>query len=112
MDVEEPLVYFRNPRAMASSHSNTKATIRHIEAIRAQKFSIGRNDSNPLTQDLHQAVTSLSAELYTNDVHFLMELIQNAEDNEYEKSVEPTLEFVLTKGDITGTGAPATVGLQ
>ncbi|VVA11864.1 PREDICTED: LOW QUALITY PROTEIN [Prunus dulcis] len=38
-----------------------------------------------------------------------MELIQNAEDNEYKKGVELTLEFVLTKKDITGTGAPATL---
>lgn len=34
---------------------------------------------------------------------------QNAEDNEYKKGVEPTLEFVLTKKDITGSGAPATL---
>ncbi|XP_048444218.1 protein NO VEIN-like [Pyrus x bretschneideri] len=38
-----------------------------------------------------------------------MELIQNAEDNEYEEGVEPTLEFVMTKKDITGSGAPATL---
>ncbi|POO03753.1 Histidine kinase-like ATPase, C-terminal domain containing protein [Trema orientale] len=87
----------------------TEAAKLHIEEIRSQKFSIGKKESNPLTQDLHHAVTSLSAELYTKDVHFLMELIQNAEDNEYEKSVEPTLEFILTKEDITGNGAPATL---
>lgn len=34
---------------------------------------------------------------------------QNAEDNEYGKEVEPTLELVLTKRDITGSGAPATL---
>ncbi|KNA17952.1 hypothetical protein SOVF_074960 [Spinacia oleracea] len=33
----------------------------------------------------------------------------NAEDNEYGKEVEPTLELVLTKRDITGSGAPATL---
>ncbi|KAK9948530.1 hypothetical protein M0R45_004101 [Rubus argutus] len=81
----------------------------HIEEIRTQKFSIGKKDSNPLTLDLHHAVTSLSAELYQKDIHFLMELIQNAEDNEYKEGVEPTLEFVLTKKDITGSGAPATL---
>ncbi|KAM1464865.1 hypothetical protein ACFX11_043687 [Malus domestica] len=36
---------------------------------------------------------------------FLMKL-QNAEDNEYEEGVEPTLEFVMTKKEITGSGAP------
>ena len=34
---------------------------------------------------------------------------QNAEDNEYLPGVHPTLEFVLTTEDITGTGAPATL---
>jgi len=47
----------------------------HIEEIRRNKFSIGK-DPNPLIEDLHQAVKNLSVELYTKDVHFLMELIQ------------------------------------
>ena len=47
----------------------------HIEEIRRKKFSIG-GEQNPLTEDLHQAVKNLSAELYAKDVHFLMELIQ------------------------------------
>jgi hypothetical protein len=47
----------------------------HIEAIRKKKFSIG-GEENPLTEDLHQAVKNLSAQLYAKDVHFLMELIQ------------------------------------
>ncbi|KAK2406056.1 ATP/DNA binding protein [Trifolium repens] len=65
--------------------------------------------TNPLTEDLHHAVKNLSAELYAKDVHFLMELIQNAEDNHYHEGVSPTLEFVITSDDITGTGAPATL---
>ncbi|GLJ45923.1 hypothetical protein SUGI_0966870 [Cryptomeria japonica] len=80
----------------------------HIEEIRRNKFSIG-GEENPLTEDLHHAVRNLSAELYTKDVHFLMELIQNAEDNEYEPDVEPSLEFVVTSRDVTGVGAPATL---
>ncbi|KAL1217317.1 Protein NO VEIN [Cardamine amara subsp. amara] len=80
----------------------------HIDRIRRTKFSIGGAD-NPLTEDLHQAVKNLSAELYAKDVHFLMELIQNAEDNEYPEGVDPSLEFVITSEDITATGAPATL---
>ncbi|KAL6296081.1 hypothetical protein ACE6H2_004223 [Prunus campanulata] len=96
---------------MASSHTNEelRSAKLHIEEIRTKKFSIGKKEPNPLTLDLHHAVTSLSAELYQKDIHFLMELIQNAEDNEYKEGVEPTLEFVLTKKDITGSGAPATL---
>nr|POE68285.1 hypothetical protein CFP56_26177 [Quercus suber] len=80
----------------------------HIEEIRRTKFSIG-GDHNPLIEDLHQAVKNLSAELYAKDVHFLMELIQNAEDNDYLEGVDPSLEFVITSEDITATGAPATL---
>ncbi|XP_034712061.1 uncharacterized protein LOC117934471 isoform X1 [Vitis riparia] len=80
----------------------------HIEEIRRTKFSIG-GELNPLTEDLHQAVKNLSAELYAKDVHFLMELIQNAEDNEYREGVNPSLELVITSQDITDTGAPATL---
>lgn len=36
-------------------------------------------------------------------------LFKNAEDNEYPEGVEPSLEFVLTPKDITGTGAPMTL---
>ncbi|KAM4107744.1 hypothetical protein ACJW30_04G168300 [Castanea mollissima] len=80
----------------------------HVEEIRRKKFSIG-GEQNPLTEDLHQAVKNLSAELYAKDVHFLMELIQNAEDNDYLEGVDPSLEFVITSEDITNTGAPATL---
>jgi sacsin len=47
----------------------------HIEHIRKTTFSIG-GEKNPLAPMLDQAVKYLSAELYTKDVHFLMELIQ------------------------------------
>ncbi|KAG2675394.1 hypothetical protein I3760_12G002000 [Carya illinoinensis] len=80
----------------------------HIKEIRRKKFSIG-GELNPLTEDLQQAVKNLSAELYAKDVHFLMELIQNAEDNEYMEGVGPSLEFMITSEDITGTGAPSTL---
>ncbi|XP_024442241.2 uncharacterized protein LOC7454749 [Populus trichocarpa] len=80
----------------------------HIEHIRKTTFSIG-GEKNPLAPMLDQAVKYLSAELYAKDVHFLMELIQNAEDNEYLERVDPSLEFVITSRDITNTGAPATL---
>ncbi|URE39325.1 hypothetical protein MUK42_24764 [Musa troglodytarum] len=35
-----------------------------------------RGEKNPLAEDIHQAVNHLSEELYSKDVHFLMELIQ------------------------------------
>ncbi|KAJ8453361.1 hypothetical protein Cgig2_008245 [Carnegiea gigantea] len=99
----------QSPKKLSHGNSSESEAKEHIEALRKKKFSIGAKKPNPLTQDLHHAVTCLSAELYTKDVHFLMELIQNAEDNEYEANVEPTLEFALTTQDITGCGAPMTL---
>ncbi|KAK4256884.1 hypothetical protein QN277_006549 [Acacia crassicarpa] len=80
----------------------------HIDKIRRNKFSIGGTE-NPLILDLHEAVKNLSAELYAKDVHFLMELIQNAEDNQYDEGVDPKLQFIITSKDITATRAPATL---
>ncbi|XP_004510206.1 uncharacterized protein [Cicer arietinum] len=90
---------------MSTSNGTPKE---HIEGIRRKKFSIG-GEQNPLTEDLHHAVKNLSAELYAKDVHFLMELVQNAEDNHYNEGDSPSLEFVITSDDITGTGASATL---
>ncbi|ONK58565.1 uncharacterized protein A4U43_C09F14380 [Asparagus officinalis] len=81
----------------------------HIESIRRDRFFIGREQKNPLAEDMHQAVNYLSEELYAKDVHFLMELIQNAEDNEYPAGTPPSLEFLITSKDLAATGASATL---
>uniref|UniRef100_A0A0E0J2C0 Sacsin/Nov domain-containing protein n=1 Tax=Oryza nivara TaxID=4536 RepID=A0A0E0J2C0_ORYNI len=81
----------------------------HVERIRRERFFIGRGERNPLAEDMHQAVNYLSQEIYSKDVHFLMELIQNAEDNDYPSGVAPSLEFLITSKDITGLGAPSTL---
>lgn len=80
----------------------------HIEEIRKNRFWIGVGE-NPLSKTVCMSVKYLSAELYSKDVHFLMELIQNAEDNEYPGGAEPSLEFIITSQDITATGAPTTL---
>ena len=66
------LFVVRGSSVMASM---TTAAKEHVAEIRRTKFSIG-GKPNPLTEDLHQAVRNLSAELYAKDVHFFMELIQ------------------------------------
>ena len=48
----------------------------HVERIRRERYFIGRAEQNPLAEDMHQAVNYLSQELYSKDVHFLMELVQ------------------------------------
>ncbi|MGF1849352.1 sacsin N-terminal ATP-binding-like domain-containing protein [Vibrio lentus] len=53
--------------------------------------------------DLHNSVQVLSEQLYSKDVHFVFELIQNAEDNHYSAGAEPKLHFELLDTDPTGT---------
>ena len=48
----------------------------HVERLRRERYYIGRSEQNPLAEDMHQAVNYLSQELYSKDVHFLMELVQ------------------------------------
>ncbi len=42
----------------------------------------------------------LSAGLYTKDTHFVLELIQNADDDRYAEDVEPCLHFTSKSGRI------------
>jgi hypothetical protein len=62
--------------AGSSAGSGNLSPREHVERIRRDRYYIGREEKNPLAEDLHQAVTFLSEELYSKDVHFLMELIQ------------------------------------
>lgn len=80
-----------------------------IEKIRRDRFGIGIEQSNPLAGMLHGAIVSLSAELYQKDIHFISELLQNAEDNKYFRGDTPSLELVLTTANITRESAPATL---
>ena len=45
---------------------------------------------------MHNALERLSRDLYTRQTHFVLELIQNADDNAYSAVVEPALRFVIS----------------
>ena len=55
-------------------------------------------------QGFHQyytdLVTSLSDQLYSKSTHFLLELIQNADDNAYTADILPTITFHPTPGKL------------
>ncbi|KAL4591063.1 hypothetical protein LXL04_004011 [Taraxacum kok-saghyz] len=78
-----------------------------IESIRKEEFGV---DSNILCKEsiilkkqharLGRALHCLSQELYSQDSHFLLELVQNADDNVYPRNVEPTLTFILEEKSI------------
>ena len=70
----------------------------HIKSIR-DDF---QQASQRIKDSLNNSIQTLSEDLYTKDTHFILELIQNAEDNTYRES-EPSLSFRLVKTDLTGT---------
>ncbi|XP_052207754.1 protein NO VEIN isoform X2 [Diospyros lotus] len=73
-----------------------------IESIRCEEFGLDPRLSDmesSLMKKQHarlgRALHCLSQELYSQDSHFLLELVQNADDNVYPDNVEPTLTFIL-----------------
>ncbi|GAB4844079.1 hypothetical protein Ancab_014043 [Ancistrocladus abbreviatus] len=78
-----------------------------IESIRSEEFGLDPNlsdeESNMLKKQharLGRALHCLSQELYSQDSHFLLELVQNADDNVYPEKVEPTLLFIIQETGI------------
>lgn len=66
----------------------------HINRIR-KEFGISeiaqvRDDR--ISKNLHEAIERLSKDLYSTDIHFVLEIVQNAEDNHYAV-MEPELTF-------------------
>ena len=68
--------------------------------------------SQRIKDSFNNSIQALAKDLYSKDTHFIFELIQNAEDNEY-KDLEPSLSFRLSKTDPTGTrGADGALIIQ
>ncbi|XP_029383980.1 uncharacterized protein LOC115060244 isoform X2 [Echeneis naucrates] len=81
-----------------------------IEDIRKNEFGIGvelNAEGQRLVQvnqeRLGRSLERLSTELYSKDTHFVLELIQNADDNNYpsEACILPSLAFVVERDCIT-----------
>ncbi|XP_078441765.1 histidine kinase-, DNA gyrase B-, and HSP90-like ATPase family protein [Wolffia australiana] len=73
-----------------------------VESIRRDEFGLDPSsscsDSSLLKKQharLGRALYCLSHELYSQDSHLLLELVQNADDNTYPEVNEPTLVFIL-----------------
>lgn len=78
-----------------------------ITRIRSEKYGLDEhgnlNGVNPLASDLRDSIDHLAQGLYTRNAHFIFELIQNAEDNHYDRTIEPSLAFRLLRSDPTKT---------
>jgi hypothetical protein len=46
---------------------------------------------------LNDSLKLLSQELYAKNIHFILEILQNAEDNSYAPGVLPEIRFILTE---------------
>ncbi|KAK4991259.1 hypothetical protein LTR66_006591, partial [Elasticomyces elasticus] len=75
---------------MATAASAAEAR-EHICQIRAAKGVDNVTGPNPNLDDLSYALEILSKQLYTRPTHFLLELIQNADDSTYADGVGPQL---------------------
>jgi hypothetical protein len=77
-----------------------------IERFRRDDFGLdsqGRSTKIPefVRSSFEQALGIVSKDLYSDDLHFVYELIQNAQDNIYSDGVTPNLKFILLSGDPT-----------
>jgi len=74
-----------------------------IDDIRRTEFGIGEPDDIPairnLRAKLHRALQQLAEEIYSDGIHFVLELVQNAEDNEYAGAT-PELRFVVSQAHL------------
>ncbi|GIL57411.1 hypothetical protein Vafri_12575, partial [Volvox africanus] len=99
----------RAPRTLEVDAPMNPEECRHfVESIRRDEFGMGVELvgeaaalSGRLAARTGRALQRLAAELYSTDSHFVMELVQNADDNTYPAGVVPSLEFVLQRGAIT-----------
>lgn len=77
-----------------------------IERIRTENYLLDieeesdrvRRGAKSLREKLNRSLDLLSEGLYSKKSHFILELIQNADDNEYGKGVVPKLTFKLATG--------------
>ncbi|XP_058262273.1 uncharacterized protein wu:fj29h11 isoform X2 [Hemibagrus wyckioides] len=81
-----------------------------VEDIRKNEFGVGvelneagQNLMKKQQARLGRSLERLSTELYSKDTHFVLELIQNADDNSYplDRKEEPALAFIVQKDCIT-----------
>ncbi|BFI30056.1 hypothetical protein AXG93_2528s1220 [Marchantia polymorpha subsp. ruderalis] len=78
-----------------------------VEEIRRTEFGMGQ-DIGGTERDLlarqharmGRALHRLSSDLYSQDSHFVLELVQNADDNSYAAGVEAALVFLIQEGRI------------
>ncbi|KAI0197267.1 hypothetical protein EV127DRAFT_329817 [Xylaria flabelliformis] len=68
----------------------------HIQRIRAQKLNTyGKDEAG----DMEAALKLISGDMYQNPMHFLLEILQNADDSVYE-DLEPVMKITYHNGTV------------
>ncbi|MDH0657866.1 hypothetical protein N5D11_17485, partial [Acinetobacter johnsonii] len=85
--------------------SNQKAL---IESIRRKEFGIGadlegeaKEIVDNMVRKYRNLLSTVAEDLNSKDTHFLLELIQNADDNSYKKGVIPSLSLEMNDEYLT-----------
>ncbi|KAK7697413.1 hypothetical protein SLS64_013551 [Diaporthe eres] len=79
----------------ASTRAEADGQIQRLREARDIKGEHNDISDDALVSSLNEALNLLSDQLYTTPTHFLLELIQNADDNTYPRSALPTLHLSL-----------------
>jgi len=87
---------------MDDENNPSRAAFEHIESIRrgfgvdSGLDSTGQSIVTNLQGMIERSLEKLSNDLYSDQGHFVLELIQNADDNQYAVDHLPTLRFILS----------------
>ena len=100
-DIHASPVSVRDDRSGALT--DDRARIYRVHSPRVQRTA-GLTASKP-----ENSIRTLAADLYEKDTHFIFELIQNAEDNEYESNKLPSLHFEIRQQEIDGEFSPVLI---
>ncbi|KAG1699535.1 hypothetical protein DVH05_012945 [Phytophthora capsici] len=90
---------------ISTTEDSSKSCHSFITDLRKKQFGVGLEIQDEATtsvlriqqQRLERALKRLSDELYSESTHFVLELLQNADDNTYDDAVIPLGDFTLTK---------------
>ena len=88
--------------ADSSREEQEEEALMVVNRIRQEEFGVGQS-SDALSgahARLGRALQRLSEELYATQSHFVLELLQNADDNAYSAGVVPAVQFVIDKNEV------------
>ena len=98
-------IFDPTPSYSGDDADSNQAAFEHIESIRrglgvtSDLDSASQSIVSNLQGVIKRSLEKISTDLYSEEGHFVLELIQNADDNQYE-GVTPTLRFSLSNNRI------------